>query len=208
MTASRGPALRVARAAGTAGTSLAFAVGAHVVAGGDAPTGPVLVAVAAVTLAVATPLTGRRLPAVGLAPLLAALQTVVHTGLSLLTGTGTGTAAGTGAGAGAHHHGAVALSAALPDGTPPHPHDGPGMLAAHAAAVLLTAALIAGADRAAESVARCWAFVAHAVRVATEHVDVPVARPRPLDVLPRPATVWLPSAAPRRGPPALPLPGR
>ncbi|UZN03516.1 hypothetical protein [Cellulomonas sp. S1-8] len=200
MTASRGSALWVARAAGVATTSVAFAVGAHVASGGARPTAQVLVALGAVTFAAATPLAGRRLRTVGLVPLLAALQLVVHTALTVLTG-----ASAAATGPAAQHHGVGTLPDVAPAST--HAHSGLGMLAAHGAAVVLTAALLAGADRAAANVARCWAFVAHVVRLLAEHVDVRVPRQEPRWVRRRPVTAWLPTAAPRRGPPALPLPG-
>jgi hypothetical protein len=107
----------LARSTTATAVSVAGAAGAHTWAGGDVPTGPGLLLVAAVVLAGSLLVFRRDVPAWTLLPLVAAAQLGVHESFGLVAG---------------HDHGATAPA-------------GPGwtwqMVAAHAFVTLLTAAL-------------------------------------------------------------------
>lgn len=107
----------LARSAAATTVAVAGAAGAHTWAGGDVPTGPGLVLVAAVVLTGSLLVFRRDVPAWALLPVVALAQLGVHESFGLVT---------------AHDHGTAASA-------------GPGwtwqMVAAHAFVTLLTAAL-------------------------------------------------------------------
>lgn len=115
----------LARSAAATTVAVAGAAGAHTWAGGDVPTGPGLVLVAAVVLAGSLLVFRRDVPAWALLPVVAAAQLGVHESFGLVT---------------AHDHGTAASV-------------GPGwtwqMVAAHAFVTLLTGALWWAGRRAA-----------------------------------------------------------
>lgn len=200
MSTTRGSALWVARAVGASTASVAFAAGAHAVGGGAVPAPALLAGLVALGAVAAAPLAGGRLRLVTLVPVLAAVQLVVH--VVVQTVTSVAPAGPTGA---AHQHAADALAltgAATVPAASHAAHGGPGMLAAHAAAVLLTAALLVGADRAAGHVA-AWCAWLGLVLTDVPLVVAPAPRRGPVDAVPtRPTVRRLPAVAPRRGPPA------
>jgi len=203
-----------------AGTTLSIAAAAHLLAGGALPGAPLAwLVVVALTAPLAVWTARRRLTLPRLLPAMVALQLVQHTTLSVLGAAGTGTAPSTPTstlastldaapdGHALHALGPGALAPATGGGLHVHPADDPGttswMLAAHAAAVLLTALLLAAGDRAAVN-------VAGQLRLVAVLVLGPAAPP----VVREPAVVvgrtWHPHRAravrrtPPRGPPLLP----
>jgi len=168
-------ALRLVRGAGLTALAVALAGIAHVVAGGRAPAPVLLVALGLLLLPAGVGCARRRVRPVAAAVLLGATQVVVHHVLAAASGsvpgsTSPGTASlgtaspGTAAAfacqgleaVGAGHH-AAALHCAPP---------GTGrtratlvMLAAHALAVVVTALVVAGADRALWWAVELWGRV-------------------------------------------------
>lgn len=194
-----------------AGTTLSIAAAAHLLAGGALPGAPLAwLVVLALTAPLAVWTARRRLTLPRLLPAMVALQLVQHATLSVLgaAGTGPGPSAPLAAqdGHALHALGPGSLAPAT-GGLHLHHAEDAGttswMLAAHAAAVLLTALLLAAGDRAAVNVAGQLRLVAVLVRG-------PAAPP----VVREPAVVvgrtWRPHPArvrrrtPPRGPPLLP----
>ena len=180
---------RLVRGCAVAGVGTALAVGAHVAGGGEGvPVVPVLLPVLA--LSVGCVVAARRAWTLGrLLLALLALQAVVHGSLWLTSG----------------DHPVDPRLAELATSHAAHVHgassNAPGMLAAHAVAVLVAAGLLAGVDRAVLMLWRLGRAVL-GVRPAVAPlpsalVVVPVtpspSRPRSLAVL----------VSPRRGPPVL-----
>ncbi|MFE5339133.1 hypothetical protein [Isoptericola sp. NPDC056578] len=212
--------VRRARELLVAGTTLSIAAAAHLLAGGALPGAPLAwLVVVALTAPLAVWTARRRLTLPRLLPAMVALQLVQHTTLSVLGAAGTGASPATllttlpstpGAapdGHALHALGPGSLGPATGGGLHLHHADDPGttswMLAAHAAAVLLTALLLAAGDRAAVN-------VAGQLRLVAVLVLGPAAPP----VVREPAVVvgrtWHPLRAravrrtPPRGPPLLP----
>lgn len=195
-----------------AGTTLSIAAAAHLLAGGALPGAPLAwLVVVALTAPLAVWTARRRLTLRRLLPAMVALQLVQHATLSVLGAAGTGTAPSI-RGAAPDGHGLHALGpgslAPATSGSHLHHATDAGttswMLAAHAAAVLLTALLLAAGDRAAVNVAGHLRHVAVLVRgdqappVTTREPAVVVGR----SWRPHPARVR--RRTPPRGPPLLP----
>ncbi|MCM0616590.1 hypothetical protein [Paenarthrobacter sp. TYUT067] len=150
MTFARAP-FRLPRAAAVAVTVLTFAAAAHVFAGGELPAFPVMTALTAVVTLSAVMLAGRKMTAPMLAAYLGVGQTVLHLAFSALSGPGAP------APTGAHHGGLPGGTGSVAAGSP-HDHLSAdvslGMLAMHAAAVLVTALVMARGESA------LWALAA------------------------------------------------
>jgi len=189
MTVVRHAPFRLVRGCAVAGVGTALAVGAHVAGGGEGvPVVPVLLPVLA--LSIGCVVAARRAWTLGrLLLALLALQAVVHGSLWLTSA----------------DHPVDPRLAELATSHAAHVHgassNAPGMLAAHAVAVLVAAGLLAGVDRAVLMLWRLGRAVL-GVRPAVAPlpsalVVVPVtpspSRPRSLAVL----------VSPRRGPPVL-----
>jgi hypothetical protein len=206
---------RVVRAVVLASTTFAFAVAAHAWGGGVAPSGVGLLALAALTLATTSAVARFAARARWLVPFLALMHLGLHHALSALSG------ASLAAGSAPSAVGPSALAApsflaghaghlAALDPAPlaagaQHTHGaGPGMLVAHAVAVLVTALVLAAAERAAGLALTIWAHVI----VVLLGVVQPASRPRPrlapqAQPAPTSSTRAARTVAPRRGPPAL-----
>lgn len=181
--------LRLARAAVLATVTIALAAAAHLAGGGALPAWPVLAALAALVLAPAAALAGRRLGAPAVLGLLTAGQLGLHTAFGLLgravclvPGEAPGPHAGHGlAGASAE---LTRLGATVPGCVPAAVHaghvgdlghlglGGHAMLALHAVATLATAALVARGEQALWWLAAWWSPVR--VRAALPRVAVAV----------------------------------
>ncbi|MFC7878944.1 hypothetical protein [Isoptericola sp. NPDC057391] len=203
-----------------AGTTLSIAAAAHLLAGGSLPGASLAwLVVVALTAPLAVWTARRRLTLPRLLPAMVALQLVQHTALSVLGAAGAGAAASTppstplstvGAAADGHALHALgpgSLAPATGGGLHLHHGDDAGttswMLAAHAAAVLLTALLLAAGDRAAVNVAEHLRHVAVLVRG-------PAAPPVVRETAVVGGRTWRPRRTralrrtPPRGPPLLP----
>lgn len=192
-------------------TILGLAAGAHLLAGGMLPAAPIMAAIVALHLLCSTIATKFRLTPIVMIALLASSQTVLHQAFSLLSHTPHDGAFGgvPGLDMAAHHSMSAPDMAALmlahaSSGVEIGGHAGPmtvSMMAAHIAATLLTAGLLAYGENALWSLAswlrplyRCAAVV---LILPTSQAQ-PAILPRPLPRLPwrnlRPDT--------RRGPPS------
>lgn len=191
--------VQVARGATLCSTSFAFAVGAHLLGGGHLPspqdTGGLLVVAALAALTLAASAHAARLRARWTVPFLAALHLTLHHGLARVPVPGADAAA-------AGHHGStlpalpVVLGGPADDGT---------MVAAHAAAVLFTAALLTAAERAARSAAALWTALGAALLGVFRPVVVPWLRTAPVPARVVPTGLVAVGALPRRGPPTPPV---
>lgn len=126
-----------------------LALAAHLLGGGDVPHAIVLVPLAAVALAAAVPLSARRVGLPGAVAMLGVGQLVLHHAFDALSGMGCAPAAGS---ASVQHVHAAAQTMQVAC-TSTHAGSAPAlggsaMLVVHVVATLLTAALIAGTDRA------------------------------------------------------------
>ena len=193
--------LRLARGAVVAVVTLALAALAHVVAGGALPPFVVVLTLAALFLAAAVVLTGRRLGPVGAVALLGVGQTAAHSTFSLFTAV-TCTPTDPAALVGHQHHAGMDMTStctAVDPGLGQPMLGGYAMLVLHVVATLAVALVLVGADRALWWLA---AWLSPLVGGPARAVLVP----RP--ALPAPAGVpWSPHAwwrdvAPLRGPPA------
>ncbi len=130
------------RASVVALITVALALLAHVLGGGDVPRAIVLVPLAAVVLAAAVPFSGRRIGPLGAVVLVGVGQLALHHAFGLLGTMGCEPAAEM---VGHSHTVQLACTAA-----PEHmaSSGGAGMFALHVVATLVTALLIAGTDRA------------------------------------------------------------
>lgn len=200
-----------------AGTTLSIAAAAHLLAGGALPGAPLAwLVVVALTAPLAVWTARRRLTLPRLLPAMVALQLVQHTALSVLGAAGTSpsplnspltsTPGGAPDGHALHALGPGSLAPAT-GGLHLHHAEDAGttswMLAAHAAAVLLTALLLAAGDRAAVNVAGQLRLVA----ILVQGPAAPPVGREPAVVVGR---TWRPHPArvrrrtPPRGPPLLP----
>lgn len=200
---SRG--LLVARALITGSTVLGLAVGAHVVGGGEPPSGPAIGVLAVLVLVASSLLARHRLRLLTLVPALAVIETALHGVLSVLPTAADLAAVQQPGHQLGHQHGAT-LPAPLPV-VAEHVHAGtsPAMLGSHLAATVVTAVLLIGADRAART-------TAHLLRTA-----LPLLLARPVGPAMTRVRLRMHAAAPlvrasagscrshrRRGPPLLP----
>ena len=196
-----------------AGTTLSIAAAAHLLAGGALPGAPLAwLVVVALTAPLAVWTARRRLTLPRLLPAMVALQLVQHSALSVFGAAGTSpspltlTPGGAPDGHALHALGPGSLAPAT-GGLHLHHAEDAGttswMLAAHAAAVLLTALLLAAGDRAAVNVAGQLRLVA----VLVQGPAAPPVGREPAVVVGR---TWRPHRAravrrtPPRGPPLLP----
>lgn len=199
----RSPLLRAlvaGRLAGVVGAVLGLGSGAHVLAGGGLPSAPALLLVAAPVLVGAAALARRPLSVPVVLPLALAGQLGVHAGLTWLSPGGAAAAATPGV----HVHGVVAVEVA---GSAAHAHAAPPvMLAAHAAALVVTVLLLVGTERGVAGLVRRWsamlpALLGRALRAPDGRRGPVVARVR--GVRPLPAGR---GGVARRGPPGVPHP--
>ena len=155
--------MRAARAVVTSAVVAALAAAAHTAGGGQLPSVPVLAALGALVLLTVTVLARWQLRLWTLLPVLAGLQAALHGALSFLA---PGTASAVVNPAWTHAHGAAQAPFALVSSSPMLPgHEMaampvmsaamPAMLLAHAAATVVTALVLVGADDAARRTA-CW----------------------------------------------------
>ncbi|RYV51681.1 hypothetical protein [Pengzhenrongella frigida] len=214
-----GAAIRGGRAITTSAVALSLGAGAHALGGGALPSTLVLVALGALVLLPATALARRQLRLWTLLPALAVLQVAVHAVLSFLSPAGLSVVVDPAPSSGHAHGGAPGLASDLVQGGAAsvglaaaspllHVHAGVssvGMLVAHAAAILVTAALLVGADGAARR-------ALHWLRAVVPLLGLRVAGPVVASPLHEPARApgFVPLAPgrvrsrPRRGPPVEP----
>ncbi len=168
-------ALRAVRGGALAVTSTLLAVAAHVGGGGTAPDGALTVLLTLAVAAAGTTLADRRRGRVSLLAAVGATQLLLHLLLD---------------GLGGHVHGPQAAAV-----------DVPWMTAAHAAAAVLTALLLAGAESALFAVAAAWRRIVPVLPLRPVLVPETYRAPRfpvAVPVLVRELHARLP---PRRGPP-------
>jgi len=199
-------ALVVGRLLGVAATVLALGSGAHVLAGGHAPSWGALALIGALVLVGSAALARRPLTVRLLLPAAVAGQLAVHAALTWLS-PGSGAAAVGGAHPG--HGAAVAAAARVPvdaagaaAASAADPHAAGGlMLAAHAAAMAATVLLLVATDRGVLALARRWAALLPVLAGALPGPVAPRPRPPVPDVAaPRPVPALRGGVA-RRGPP-------
>lgn len=195
---------------------------AHVAAGGAAP-GPVLIVLLGVVVtAVAAQVVRCRLGLPALVGVLAAGQVILHYALGFSAPSAAGCAARSGSSAAGHalHNGhgvdggvlasgdaALCADGGMAVAGPAGAGAGWWMLAAHAVAIVLLAAVLARGERAVWAVAGCWARIRARVVVRAvppvwapriPQISVDAARPTGRDTYLR--------VSPRRGPPAVHTP--
>ena len=195
-----GQAAHVVRATVLMSTTFAFALAAHAWGGGPIPSTLGLATLGALTVAVCTAVARYRAQTWWLVGFLGLLQLALHHGFAFFTAPTGGVAS---AGAVEAHH----TVTAVPPGTSETVHAGghamgTAMLAAHAAAVVVTAVLLGAAERAARLAHTVWSTLLPVLlglfRPVTQH------RPHsPGVTAPEPAALsrLVGSVAPRRGPP-------
>lgn len=128
-----------------AATTVALALVAHVLGGGEVPSVILLGPLGAVVLAAAVLVSGRRIGALGAVALLGAGQLGLHRAFDLVGGMGCGPVAGLAG----HSHAAAETVTCTAATAGPIPHGGgSAMLVLHVVATVVTALLIAGTDRA------------------------------------------------------------
>ena len=196
--------MRNARAVVTSAVVASLAAGAHAAGGGQLSSVPVLAALGSLVLLAVTVLARWQLRLRTLLPVLAVLQAALHGALSFLA-PGTTSAIVDPAWTHGHVHGAQ-VPFTLISSSPVMPGHGaaamPAMLLAHAAATVVTALVLVGADGAARR-ATCW------MRAVLASIVSPVVGPiaavgrvilteAPGFVLIAPGLV---ASRPRRGPP-------
>ena len=195
--------LRALRCAVLAGVVLALSGAAHAAAGGALPGAGPAAALGVVVACACAVVTRWRLSPMALLGVLGASQVLLHQVLEALAAPRCAPVDGLG-----HHAGAIG-PAVLAAGPCPVPtaalHHGAGvstdlgMLASHAAATVVLAALLAHGERLAWEL---WAWLAP-LRVLVGAVHLPPPHRSPItatpQLLPRPCVV--PPTAPRRGPP-------
>ncbi len=152
MSQGRGGPAVVLRASAAATTTLALATGGHVLAGGTAPATNLVLAIAAVTVVTALPLSRRRLRAASLLSWTISMQLVVHLSLSWLVGEPSATVMST-----AHHAPPTAGALGAIDAAGQHAMTpGAAMLLGHLLATLLSVALLVGVDRGVSLLGALW----------------------------------------------------
>ncbi|MBD8079611.1 hypothetical protein [Cellulosimicrobium arenosum] len=184
------PLARGVRTGVLASTSLTVGAVAHATAGGHVPGTPSLVVLGALTVALCALVARARSRVLVLVPFLALLQLVLHHGF-MLAGAMPGGAAGS-------------MPAMAGEHTAQAGHGvGAAMLVTHAAAVVVTAVLLAATERAARLAIAVWTWLLPALLGIL--VPVPPARPATVPFTARGARTLqqvLRSVAPRRGPPS------
>jgi hypothetical protein len=199
-------ALVVGRLLGVATTVLALGSGAHVLAGGHAPSWGALALIGALVLVGSAALARRPLTVRVLLPAAVAGQLAVHAALTWLA-PGAGAAVVGGAHA-AHRTGGAGVAApavpapvdAVVVAADPHAAGGL-MLAAHAAAMAATVLLLVATDRGVLALARRWAALLPVLAGALPGPVAPRPRPPVPDLAaPRPVAALRGGVA-RRGPP-------
>lgn len=191
---------RLGRAALLSTVIVALAAAAHILGHGSVPPAPVLVLLGAVTLPVTVVLAGRRVGGVGAVAVLGAGQVLMHGAFSALSAcapSGLATSVGHLGHAG---HAATAVGDLGVSSCVHQDHStagGTGMVVLHAAATLLTAALVAGADRS------LWGLLAKVVPTVGALVVLPVWRQalQPARRLAPPRALHLRRTPSWRGPP-------
>ena len=192
------------RALGLSVLVVALAALAHGLGGGPTPALGLVVALVALSLPVTVLLAGRRITWPVAAAVLAVGQLVLHHAFAVI-----GACGQVASGAGAHaDHGAAAHLTAQACGSGAVAADalvdGRAMAAWHVVATLVTALVVAGADRAAAHVV---AVLAPLLRAPAELVAPVLVHVLPRDDSSAPvATLHLRGAPPRRGPPSVVLP--
>jgi hypothetical protein len=214
--------LRVVRAVVLATTSLTVAAAAHASAGGELPDGAGLSVLGALTVALATLVARARSRVLVQVPFLVVVQVLLHHGFALLAapaGTPRGAVAlpagmpghASAPGFAADHaaHALTTSSGGLLVGAAEHAHVahavGPAMLGAHAAAVVVTAAVLAASERAAALAFSLWTWLVPVLLGAA--LPVPASRPGSVprvERVVRPFARAARSVVSRRGPPAAP----
>lgn len=198
-------AARLLRAALLASLVVGLAGGAHAVAGGTVPSSTPLGALVALVLPVAVLVTGRRVGTVGALALLGVGQVLLHAGFGFLDRcvpavAGSGLAGSTLAGLGGAHAGHAVTSVGHTCAAHAGGHTSAAMLAVHAAATVVTALVVAGAER---GLAHVLAYLAPLLRPTRPVVVRGWSR---TTVAATPAEVrtalHLRVPPPRRGPPA------
>jgi hypothetical protein len=204
-TDGRAPA--VARALALTTLSLAYALGAHVLGGGDLPGITSLAALGALAHLLSIAVARGPLRTWTVVPALGVLQLGLHHGMALLAPTGHAPTAAAGHGSHAGHGvpgfpadavtslGSVAAAPAHATSTP--------MLVAHAVAVLATAVTLVSADRAARAAWHWWTSALPQLLEPAAALVVPGAASRADHRAPTWARpVLLVAVVSRRGPPA------
>lgn len=192
------------RAVLLASTTFSFAAVAHAWGGDHLPSGLGLLVLGALTVAASSAAARFRAHAWWLLAFLGLLQLVLHHGFMIFTpATAHGSPvleAGT-----TMHHGAVdpVLVAAAADVAHAGHTVGPGMLVAHVGAVVVTALVMAAAERAAGLAWSVWTFLLPGLLGLFRPVVLPRPRPSWASAAPEPAALsrLMGSVAPRRGPP-------
>lgn len=187
--------LRLLRGASASTVATMIAALSHTFGGGSLPHPLLMLAVSVLLTPLAALLVGARVRLPGLAAAVTATQVVFHGVFELVGGiTPSGLALG------GHHHGTVVIDAAPGVADPSLLNSSPGMLAAHAAAAVLTALLLWRGELLVRTIAR-WvrALLRRPQPVPSlgGSTRVPVSR-----MVPRAATRLLDGCAWRRGPPA------
>ncbi len=197
-------ALRLARATSLALVAYSLSLGAHVLAGGEAPSATGTAVLLGVTTWACVLVTSRRVARVPLVALLGASQLLLHHAF-MLASASSGCLTVTGAHAGHGMPGPMtyctdpaAAMSAMPSMSG-HATSGAAMTVAHAVAALLLGVVLARGEDA------LWFLAGLVWPTATAPVLLPSAA-RPLPVAPSPtgaaSAVLLPGGVGRRGPPA------
>ncbi|MBD5785698.1 hypothetical protein IF650_05850 [Cellulosimicrobium terreum] len=160
MTTTTDQVARGVRASLLASTSLAVAAVAHSSAAGHVPGGAGLLLLGVLTVALSVLVSRARANVLVLVPFLVLLQVVLHHGFMLLAATPGSGASTSMAG---HHPFTTADAGRLVGAAAQHAEDphgvGPGMLAAHAVAVVVTAAVLVASERAARLALAMWTWI-------------------------------------------------
>ncbi|MCR6690327.1 hypothetical protein [Cellulomonas sp.] len=194
-------AARLLRAALLSSLVVALAAGAHALAGGTVPSVLALAGLTALVLPVAVVVTARRVRAVAALTVLGAGQVALHAAFGLAERCGAALGGQVPGDAGGPHGGHVVASSGHACVSHVGAHASGAMIAAHAAATVVTALLVAGAERGLWRVLASLAPLLRPARLGVGHV---VARPVVVSALTAPpAALHLRVPPPRRGPPVL-----
>lgn len=186
--------LRLLRGAAASTVATMIAATSHTIGGGALPHPLLMLAVSVLLTPVAALLVGARVRLPGLAAAVTATQVIFHGLFEIIGGiTSTDLALG------GHQHGAIVLPVDPGVADPSLLTASPGMLAAHAAAAVVTVVLLRHGELLVQAIARWVRALLRTPHPAPSHSDaqVPVLR----TVL-RAASRLLDDCAWRRGPPA------
>ncbi|CAM5780346.1 hypothetical protein [Cellulomonas persica] len=203
MTTPTSAAARLVRALGLSVLVVALAAVAHALGGGPAPAPGLVLALVALSLPVTVLVTGRRVTWPVALAVLAVGQLLLHHAFAVLGACGQ---VAPDAGAHAHHGAAAHLAATCASGAASGAPlvDGRAMAVWHAVATVVTALVVAGAERAAVHVV---GLLAPLLRAPAELVAPVLVHVLPHDDSAAPvATLHLRGAPSRRGPPSVALP--